>query len=528
MKQMKTCATPFAMKRTMLFVFSAIILAFLSCRTYPELPNKARSPRLFVIVDQLAVRGFPGPGAAVITYLREGSEVRPTGRLSANTNRIELRGQPFDEQWIEVQLADGRSGWIFGGGLSSSYPPSEDTFPEHFGLNQNGKLVIYSVRRETAVRTEIPVRRPLPDFSSYDVMSGLALLTDMDYDTRRRSIHYLDRNGHVRIHFEDPIDRRISSQIGFEYIYTPFREGFAFIGLQGDYTASMDDYLAENRMRSRFIDSEGRTYLEFKGAWRSGGFYNGVAILVKNAGVDANNHILIVHRNGRVIDLPGVWPAFDNWVNGYDYRNLYFQEGLFPIQSGTKGCGVYSATKCEGVRYIDSEGRDVVRAPPGAVAGRHFHENFAVVTVPDTSPGNQFREKHILLERFGGIRSGEYFYSSDVEDGHITACTEMIVEPTLGSWVCKWGSFFRFSVHMEKKDHMKDGKLDCSQNLYLWSAGGMEPLFGYRSCSTGKLVIPAQFSSANPFVNGYAQVMLRGGQWALIDMTGRIRWQTEK
>ncbi|PKL33754.1 MAG: hypothetical protein CVV45_06330 [Spirochaetae bacterium HGW-Spirochaetae-10] len=29
-------------------------------------------------------------------------------------------------------------------------------------------------------------------------------------------------------------------------------------------------------------------------------------------------------------------------------------------------------------------------------------------------------------------------------------------------------------------------------------------------------------------MNGYARVKLKEGQWALIDMTGRIRWQPER
>lgn len=526
MRSVSTSLQAILMHRAAITLLAAISLFLLSCRSYPELPNKSLAPRLYVIVDQLAVRGFPAPGAAVITHLKEGSEVRPTGRLSANTNRIELRGQPFDEHWIEVQLTDGRSGWIFGGGLASSYPPSEDTFPEHFGLNQNGKLVVYSVRREAAIQTAISIRSPFfPDLSSYDAMSGLALLKDMDFNgTGHRSIHYVDRNGKARIQFEDNTYHRISSQIGYEYIYMPFREGFAFIGLRADRGAPMDAYLADNGMVSRFIDADGRTYLEFKGAWRSAGFYNGVAVLVKSAGVDSDRHILIVHRNGRIIDLPGVWPAFD------DHRQLHFQEGLFPIQSGKRGCGRYAAERCEGIRYIDAEGRVMVRAPRDAIIGRHFHENYAVITVPDDTPGDHIRERHILLERSGGTRSGDFYYPSDVREGHFTACTEVTIEPTLGSWVCKWNMYSRFSVHMEKKGRVNDysEKQSCSQDLYEWSTGGMQPLYGYKSCSTDKVVIPAQFSSAGPFMNGYARVKLKEGQWALIDMTGRIRWQPER
>ena len=62
-------------------LLAAIPFIVPSCRTYPELPTKSQSLKLYVIVDQLAVRGFAGPAGAVITHLREGSEVKPTRRI---------------------------------------------------------------------------------------------------------------------------------------------------------------------------------------------------------------------------------------------------------------------------------------------------------------------------------------------------------------------------------------------------------------------------------------------------------------
>lgn len=85
--------------------------------TTPVDTTPAGPPSLLVWVDQLNAREQPNLKSPVLVQFREGESVRPTGERSNFTERIELRGQSFEEPWLEVAINDGRTAWVFAGGL---------------------------------------------------------------------------------------------------------------------------------------------------------------------------------------------------------------------------------------------------------------------------------------------------------------------------------------------------------------------------------------------------------------------------
>lgn len=85
-------------------------------------------PELLMVyswVDKLRLREEPNTKSAVIKELKEGEELKFTGKKSDFTQKISLRGQLYDEPWLEVETHDGKIGWAFGGGVKF-YKPSVD------------------------------------------------------------------------------------------------------------------------------------------------------------------------------------------------------------------------------------------------------------------------------------------------------------------------------------------------------------------------------------------------------------------
>ena len=125
------------MRLPILFLFSLILWSFSSCgsdahqstgdtnspapETTAEPPNEEAdgSIPLYAWVDRLNMRSFPNTSAEVVAKLETTTPLTPTGRQSEQAEAIVLRGILYEAPWIEVETAEGKSGWVFGGAVKA-------------------------------------------------------------------------------------------------------------------------------------------------------------------------------------------------------------------------------------------------------------------------------------------------------------------------------------------------------------------------------------------------------------------------
>ena len=82
--------------------------------------SKAEIPTLSemtIAVDNLRLREKPGSEGKEIMRLPERSVVIPTGQKTELKQKVSLRGISYNEPWIEVQVNESTSGWVFGGAI---------------------------------------------------------------------------------------------------------------------------------------------------------------------------------------------------------------------------------------------------------------------------------------------------------------------------------------------------------------------------------------------------------------------------
>ena len=80
-------------------------------------------PTALVAVDYLRLREEPRLDAAEIASLRAGQQVRLSGEITGFQQPVSMRGLAYEDPWVRVQTADGRTGWVYGGGLSFRHQP---------------------------------------------------------------------------------------------------------------------------------------------------------------------------------------------------------------------------------------------------------------------------------------------------------------------------------------------------------------------------------------------------------------------
>ena len=73
--------------------------------------------KLYAWVDKLRLRERPETKSKVLAELKEGEELYYLNEKTDFTERINLRGQVFDEPWLKVRTANQKEGWIYGGGV---------------------------------------------------------------------------------------------------------------------------------------------------------------------------------------------------------------------------------------------------------------------------------------------------------------------------------------------------------------------------------------------------------------------------
>lgn len=100
---------------------------------------------LYAWVNRLNLRAQPEATAEIIAKLETHQTLLPTGNQSPQTEPVVLRGVLYEAPWIEVQIPDGRTGWVYGGAVrtkqeSKGNPPitaMRFSFPAFGGFDLN-------------------------------------------------------------------------------------------------------------------------------------------------------------------------------------------------------------------------------------------------------------------------------------------------------------------------------------------------------------------------------------------------------
>ena len=98
--------------------------------------------KLYAWVDNLNLRSEPTTKSEVVVEIKEGTQLTFLNEKTEYTERINLRGQLFNEPWLKVKTEDGKEAWVYGGAVKF-YKPIVDLNPSPydkcFRLNKDGK-----------------------------------------------------------------------------------------------------------------------------------------------------------------------------------------------------------------------------------------------------------------------------------------------------------------------------------------------------------------------------------------------------
>lgn len=76
-----------------------------------------RPMSLFVWVNGLKVRSEASLTSSIVVELPLNAQVTYEGEVSAFKQKITLEGVEYDERWLKIKTADGKQGWVYGGGI---------------------------------------------------------------------------------------------------------------------------------------------------------------------------------------------------------------------------------------------------------------------------------------------------------------------------------------------------------------------------------------------------------------------------
>ena len=98
--------------------------------------------KLYAWVDNLNLRSEPTTKSEIVVEVKEGTQLTFLNEKTEYTERINLRGQLFNEPWLKVKTEDGKEAWVYGGAVKF-YKPVVDVNPSPydkcFRLNKDGR-----------------------------------------------------------------------------------------------------------------------------------------------------------------------------------------------------------------------------------------------------------------------------------------------------------------------------------------------------------------------------------------------------
>lgn len=74
---------------------------------------------LITWVDQLRVRALPSKSSRVVFELQQGDTVLYFHERTVEKEKVNLRGADFFEPWLKIEIQNGQTGWIYGGGVKA-------------------------------------------------------------------------------------------------------------------------------------------------------------------------------------------------------------------------------------------------------------------------------------------------------------------------------------------------------------------------------------------------------------------------
>lgn len=98
---------------------------------------------IYVWVDKLRLRSESTTSSETVATLKEGQALTFLNERSDFTEKINLRGTLFDEPWLKVSTADGKEGWVYGGGVKFykiGVDQSPTPYDDCFKLKKNRKM----------------------------------------------------------------------------------------------------------------------------------------------------------------------------------------------------------------------------------------------------------------------------------------------------------------------------------------------------------------------------------------------------
>lgn len=108
--------------------------------TAPKVEEKPKPELLYVWLDRVYVRPTPSNKIKSIARAEYNQALQWTGEVSDDEDTFVFRGVAYQEPWYEVELDDGRKGWVFGGALKregeeKGNPPFDEMSLafDHFG-----------------------------------------------------------------------------------------------------------------------------------------------------------------------------------------------------------------------------------------------------------------------------------------------------------------------------------------------------------------------------------------------------------
>lgn len=108
----------------------------------PVLPTSSNKVKLYAWVDQLRVRATADKKSEIVEEIAEGGALTFLEEKSDFTEKINLRGTLFNEPWLKVKTASGKTGWVYGGGVKFYAPivdQSSSPYDDCMELQRDGK-----------------------------------------------------------------------------------------------------------------------------------------------------------------------------------------------------------------------------------------------------------------------------------------------------------------------------------------------------------------------------------------------------
>jgi len=93
-------------------------------------PPKPKTVKLISTIDHLRLRDSAGKDGKIIDNLPSGETLIYSGEKSDFTTAVKLRGYSYNDPWLKIKTANGKEGWIYGGGVKFGEEMDNDLVKE--------------------------------------------------------------------------------------------------------------------------------------------------------------------------------------------------------------------------------------------------------------------------------------------------------------------------------------------------------------------------------------------------------------